>query len=157
MKLFSRRVAAEGLISSQIYNENQFYKQFVNDIRSARKQIIIESPFLTSSRYESLRPYLQKAVGRGIVIRINTRHPSDHDPFLASQAWTTIHLARQDGIRVMMYTNKLHRKLAVIDQDISWEGSLNIFLQSDSAEFMRRIQSPQIASQLLHIVTNKKG
>ncbi len=51
----------------------------------------------------------------------------------------------------------LHRKLAVIDANIVWEGSLNILSQARSAEFMRRIVSFEIASQTLKIVLNGKG
>lgn len=157
MKFFKRIQPTEGLIISQVYDQETFYPEFIRDLCKARDQIIIESPFLTTSRYRSLRPHFQRLIQRGVSIRINTRHPNDHDALLATQAWRTISLAKADGVKVMMYSNLLHRKLAVIDQTISWEGSLNILSQSVSAEFMRRIVSPQIALQTLKIVTNKQG
>ena len=52
------------------------------------------------------------------------------------------------GIKVF-YTIKHHRKLAIIDEEILWEGSLNILSQGDSCEIMRRTVSSSLVYQML--------
>ncbi len=50
---------------------------------------------------------------------------------------------------IVLYTGKLHRKMAIIDDDTLWEGSLNILSQNDSCEIMRRIESESLARQMV--------
>ena len=42
-----------------------------------------------------------------------------------------------------------HRKLAIIDGQILWEGSLNILSQVLSREIMRRTNSIELAHQMI--------
>lgn len=55
------------------------------------------------------------------------------------------------GVTVF-YTVGHHRKLAVIDQEIFYEGSLNILSFSDSCEIMRRVVSSTEAMKLLKFI-----
>jgi hypothetical protein len=50
----------------------------------------------------------------------------------------------------VLYTAGHHRKLAILDRSILWEGSLNILSQNSSSEIMRRIQSAELAWQMAH-------
>ncbi len=59
------------------------------------------------------------------------------------------------GVEVLI-TGGHHRKLAIIDQQILYEGSLNILSQNDSCEVMRRIYSEQLADQMLVFVGLEK-
>jgi hypothetical protein len=52
----------------------------------------------------------------------------------------------------VLYTVKHHRKLAIIDDEILWEGSLNILSQNDSCEIMRRTVSQQVASEMVRFI-----
>lgn len=54
------------------------------------------------------------------------------------------------GITVL-YTVKHHRKLAIIDGGILYEGSLNILSQIDSCEVMRRTVSQQLANEMVRL------
>jgi hypothetical protein len=59
------------------------------------------------------------------------------------------------GVDVYMTVGH-HRKLAVIDKSILWEGSLNILSQHDSCEVMRRIANDELAADMLSYVKFKK-
>ena len=59
------------------------------------------------------------------------------------------------GIEVLM-TGGHHRKLAIIDDAILWEGSLNILSQNDSCELMRRIKSDVAVKELLRFTGMKR-
>ena len=56
-------------------------------------------------------------------------------------AETAIRQLESMGVQVIIRTDNSHRKIAIIDQTILWEGSLNILSQNNSREYMRRIQS----------------
>ena len=55
------------------------------------------------------------------------------------------------GIQVI-YIQGHHRKLAIIDRQILYEGSLNILSQNNSREIMRRIESRELAWQMARFV-----
>jgi len=140
-------MAMNSLLSSQLYDQNTFYKAFEKDLKRARTSILIESPFITLKRMNDLLPLLRKARQRGIHVIVNSRCPVEHDQELAVQASLAIRAMHDIGINVL-YTGKPHRKLEIIDHEVLWEGSLNILSQSDSCEVMRRIISTEIASQM---------
>ena len=52
------------------------------------------------------------------------------------------------GSQVLLVNGRHHRKLAMIDRKILWEGSLNILSQTYSREFMRRIESKELTNEL---------
>lgn len=145
--MFKRRP----LPNSTLFDQDSFYEVFVRDIAKARKQLIIESPFITTRRVESLLPVLRKLRRRRVQIIVNTKHPEDHEGIYQHQAEEAIDLFQQMGIKVLCTTGH-HRKLAIIDGAIIWEGSLNILSFSDSCEIMRRIVSIEEATILTSFI-----
>ncbi len=88
---------------------------------------------------------------RSIRIVINTRHPTEHESPYDGQAWGNIEQLQEIGVEVL-FTGKHHRKLAIFDRQILWEGSLNILSQNDSCEIMRRVNSCQLTKQMIEFV-----
>ena len=135
--------------NSSLFDNNTFYKAFGRDLRRAGQSVIIESPFITRRRMEHLLPILTKLRRKDVKIVVNTRSPQEHNEEYAIQAEDAIAAMQEIGIKVF-YTIKHHRKLAIIDEEILWEGSLNILSQGDSCEIMRRTVSDGLAWQMLH-------
>lgn len=139
------------LIASQLYDERTFYQAFVRDLHLCKDEVIIESPFITSNRIASLLPIFKKMRSRGINIVVNTRDPSEHPAPYNIQAWTAIEQMQQIGVE-LLFTGKHHRKLAIFDRRILWEGSLNMLSQNDSCEIMRRIESVELALEMIGFI-----
>lgn len=134
--------------NSALFDNNTFYKAFERDLRRARQSVIIESPFITRRRMEHLLPLLTKLRSKGVHIVVNTRDPEEHNEEYAVQAEDAVAAMQDMGIKVL-YTVKHHRKLAIIDEEVLWEGSLNILSQGDSCEIMRRTVSSSLVYQIL--------
>ena len=148
-RLFLSKSVAPELLQSALHTEGTFYKSFVRDLRHAKREVIIESPFIACKRTESLLPAFRRLARRGVSIRINTRNPRHHERELQIQAWQSVKKLREAGVKVKFYNDMRHRKLAIIDRSILWEGSLNILSQSYSKVVMRRTNSPVLANQML--------
>ena len=57
--------------------------------------------------------------------------------------------SRQDtGVRLLFETN-IQQKFAVIDQKIVWYGSINLLSYGSAQESITRLESPNIAQELL--------
>ncbi|NTU72578.1 hypothetical protein HGB07_00145 [Candidatus Roizmanbacteria bacterium] len=149
------RQKAENLLGSSLYDQNTFYKAFVRDLRACHDELIVESPFITTRRMETLLPVFKKLRRRNVHIIINTRNPDDHEDIYREQALNAIYDMHELGIEVL-YTVGHHRKLAIIDRGITWEGSLNILSFNDSCEIMRRITSVLLAEELLTFIGLKR-
>jgi len=135
-------------ISSKLYDNNTFYSALEKDIRHCRREIIIESPFITMRRLESLLPYLQSARLRNVNIIVNTRNPEEHENYLRLEAEKGVLTLQHIGVKVL-FTVGHHRKIAIFDKQILWEGSLNILSQNDSCEIMRRTNSTYLTEQII--------
>lgn len=139
------------LLSSRLYDNTNFYKVFQKDLKHAQFSVIIESPFITTRRVEELMPILRKLRQRGVRITVNTRDPKEHDAEYEYQAKRAVYEMQELDITVL-YTVKHHRKLAIIDGEILYEGSLNILSQIDSCEVMRRTVSQQLANEMVRFI-----
>ncbi len=143
--------SSSDLLTSQLYNEQTFYRAFTRDLHYCMSEAIIESPFITSNRVASLLPIFEKMRSRQVKIIVNTRHPSEHEAPYNAQAWQAIEQMQAIGIEVL-FTGGHHRKLAILDRRTLWEGSLNVLSQYDSCEFMRRVESEELARQMFSFI-----
>lgn len=150
-RFFRQLRSAPDLLSSALYSEQTFYRAFVRDMNSCMNEAVIESPFITSNRVASLLPIFEKMRSRDIRIIVNTRHPTAHDAPYEAQAWVAIAQMQHMGIEVL-FTGGHHRKLAIFDKRVLWEGSLNILSQGDSCEIMRRIESETLAREMFSFI-----
>lgn len=151
IKLLPHRKNTKNLCGSQLYDNNTFYKKFMSDLYHAKQRVYIESPFITTKRMQVLLPLFEKLRKRNVRIAVNTRCPDEHDKEYINQAYDAVATMQELDIEVF-YTVKHHRKLAMIDEDILWEGSLNILSQSNSCEIMRRSVSKQVAKQMMDFI-----
>lgn len=137
--------------STTLYDQSTFYESFERDLLSAQQEVIIESPFITEKRMNVLLPIFVKMRRRNIRVIVNTRDPSEHDGDYYYQALDAVATMQGLGV-IVLYTAGLHRKLAIIDRRIAYEGSLNILSFSDSCEIMRKMVSETIAMQLCKFI-----
>jgi len=136
------------LIQSKLYNETDFYKQFLSDLKLCRREVIIESPFISTNRMYSLFKPFENLVNRKVKVYIITRHPDEHDLAMKQQAEEAIRRFETIGVQVLVTLDYHHRKLAILDRTILWEGSLNILSQTCSREIMRRINSTNLSREM---------
>lgn len=138
---------------SELYNEKTFYRKFLKDIERSTSEVIIESPYITSTRMDLLLPVFQGLLNNKIKIHLITRDPSEHETeSYKYQSTNEILKCNEIGIHTVLLSGYHHRKLAIIDRKILWEGSLNILSQTNSLEVMRRIEGSKLTQELMEFV-----
>lgn len=137
--------------NSSLFDQNNFDKAFIRDLLTCRQEVIIESPFITRRRLDTLLPTFNKLRRRNVRIIVNTKDPIEHDGDYYYQAMDAVSMMQEIGITVL-YTTGHHRKLAILDRKIVYEGSLNILSFSDSCEIMRKIASEDVAEELCKFI-----
>lgn len=124
-------------------NEENFYYQFTRDLLKAKQEVIIESPYITLPRLQSLKPFFEKLIKRGVKIVIITKDPKENgEQYMSNQSEMGIQYFEVLGGQVLL-CKAHHRKLAMIDRKVVWKGSLNILSQRNSREFMEREENEE--------------
>lgn len=134
---------------SQLFDETDFYQNFIKDLLDAKQEVVIDSPYITTERVRTLTPVFEHLINKGVKIFVLTRQTKEHDTGMKYQAANEIRNFESLGITVLPFIGYVHRKLALIDRSILWEGSLNILSQRDSHEIMRRFEGKETAQQMM--------
>ncbi|MCA9806037.1 MAG: helix-turn-helix domain-containing protein [Cyanobacteria bacterium HKST-UBA02] len=126
-----------------VFDHKGFYPQLDQDFRKSRSLILIQSPFLTNRRINSLRSLLSDCVERGVrvcafVRPIDSRFGSEIE-YMDRCNSLDLGISNLNSIGVHVNLRPaIHEKLVVIDESIFWEGSLNPLSYRDSSERMNR-------------------
>ena len=140
------------MFNTLLFDEKNFYKQFARDLLHSKSEVVIESPFITTKRMNKLVPIFKKLVHQGVKVYVITRDPKEHQPPYTKQSEREIQHFERIGVQTLICLGKHHRKLAIIDRKILWEGSLNILSQNNSREIMRRIEGSNHAKDMFNFL-----
>ena len=140
------------LFSSQLHTEKTFYPSFLTDLENCREEVIIESPYITSERTNQFIPIFEKFLEKGVRIFVMTRDPREHTLSMEVQSEEAIRTFEIMGVQTLLCIGNHHRKLAILDRKILWEGSLNILSQTYSREIMRRIENEEFTMEMFNFL-----
>ena len=138
--------------TSSLFDEKTFYQTFFQDLKNCQEEVVIESPYITYQRMKTFDRIFEKLIEKGVKIYFITRDPKEHDESMEIQSEEVISYCEQIGIQVLLCLGNHHRKLAILDRKILWEGSLNILSQTYSREIMRRIESHELSTEMFNFL-----
>lgn len=119
------------------HTEKNFWPRFIADLKTVKDRLIIMSPFISIRRCDTLMNFFQVMRNNGIHIKIYTRPRSQQTGAMADQAAMVIEQFQKLSIKVLE-RRSMHQKVAIFDDNVAWEGSLNILSHKDTQEHMRR-------------------
>jgi superfamily I DNA and/or RNA helicase len=129
------------------YFEDEFWCAYPNDLLNAKDEVIIFSPFLTSNRVNKLSNIFKTLLGNGIKIFVITSPPKNNDSSFNYDSKKVIKYLKEIGV-VVKFRNEMHEKIALIDKNIKWFGSLNILSHNNRTEYMERSVGENSAIEL---------
>lgn len=130
-----------------IFDETRFYPAFRKDIERAQSSVVIFSPFLSEKRIGSWEGIFRSAIKRGVIFHVFTKPPGATKA-LFDDPQTLVDALRSMGVTVS-YRNSMHEKIAIIDGEILWHGSLNILSHGKALESMIRIVNLAFCRELI--------
>ncbi len=131
-----------------IFDNNNFLPVFSSDIVNAVNEIMIVSPFVKKRRTSLMLQHLKNALDKNIRIIVVTRPVMDFKEKDRHALQNTLDLLKRNGINLVFKTN-IHQKFSIMDQRIVWYGSINFLSYGSSQESIMRIESSNIANELL--------
>jgi len=129
------------------FTEGTFYFAFAQDLARARESIVILSPLMTAPGTARWVDLLRGAIARGVHVRIVTRPPYGTGQDSKDEVAELIRELRSLGVTVDL-RERMHEKMAIIDDRILWHGSLNIFSHRKTSESMLRIVNSKLCRHL---------
>lgn len=117
----------------QVFFHYNFIQALIADLEIAKARVLLQSPFIATKRFAQLKPAIEKCQRRQVRICVFLQRTRDPNPF----AEVNVDMLQYIGIHVTL-REKVHEKLAVIDELIAYDGSLNILSFDESKERMTR-------------------
>jgi len=145
---------SEGVIPLEgniIYDGSSFLPVFSSDLLSAKREIVIVSPFLTQKRIAKMIDVLERCALSGVEISVITRPSVDYAEKDVSTVSGLFEHLRDKGINVVKKT-RIHKKFAIIDDWIVWYGSINLLSYGNSEESIMRLESATVAGELMSVM-----
>lgn len=134
-----------------IFDRDNFLPVFSNDMACAQKEILIVSPYVTKRRTMQIMEHLRIALDKDIRVIVVTRPLEDYKERDRGNLNRVLDLLKDNGIKVVEKSN-IHQKFAIMDQKIVWYGSINLLSYGSAQESIMRIESPNIANELVKTV-----
>ena len=134
-----------------IFDKSNFLPVYNNDIVAAQKEILIVSPFVTKRRTVQMLQQLEVALRNKVKVIVVTRPIEDFGEKDPAALQGTLDLLQRAGVSLVFRPN-IHQKFALIDQRLVWYGSINLLSFGSAEESIMRLESPNIASELLRSV-----
>ena len=131
-----------------IFDKDSFLTVFNNDLAGAKKEILIVSPFVRKRRTMQMIQHLKIAFNKGIRAIVVTRPVGDFKTKDRVALQKVLETLKQNEISVV-YEPNIHQKFAIIDQKTVWYGSINLLSYGSAQESIMRIESSNIANELI--------
>ncbi len=137
-----------------IFHQGNFLPVFLRDVASAKSEIVIVSPFVRKARSTRMIGHLKTAVEHEVRVIAVTRPAEDFRAEYGSCLESIFDLFENNGIKVVRKSH-IHQKFAVLDRKTSWYGSINLLSYGSSQESVMRIESSNIANELIKSLANR--
>ncbi len=128
-------------------NESQFYELLISDIDVCQKSITIVSPYLSVKRISRLEEPFRTLNSKKADTTVWTKDPSDLATMSDQHKECSDYLEKL-GAKVFFRAGT-HEKAVIIDEYISYYGSLNPLSHRDTKETMFRIKDAAFAKALI--------
>lgn len=135
-----------------VFSEATFYPAFARDLETAERSVVLLSPFLTGRGVGRWANHFYAALQRGVHVRIVTRPSAEFGGASEEEVNETVDTLRELGV-VVDLRGRMHEKVAIIDEMIAWQGSLNILSHRDTSECMLRLTGETACRHLIDLIS----
>jgi phosphatidylserine/phosphatidylglycerophosphate/cardiolipin synthase-like enzyme len=139
-----------------IFDKNNFWPVFTNDLVGATNEIIIVSPHVTKRTVSNILQYFSAAIVNEVRVTVVTKHPETSSGRGYAALEQTLKMLKHAGVNTVFKTS-IHQKFAVIDQRLAWYGSINLLGFGSAEENIMRLESPSIAGALLASISKSNS
>ena len=142
--------APEKQTANAIFDSDSYRPTFERDLTEAAESIVISSPTLSRNRVNQLIALVQPGQEQGVKVVVITWHPDVYRYGKDEQRLNMLEGLRTAGCEIRL-TRDNCRHFAVIDETIVWYGSMNLLSRDDVEDNIMRLESREVAEELLEL------
>lgn len=149
---YSIRGAAAGTAEgNRIFNQEDYLPAFAEDVRQAKRSILIVSPYLQTGQVKRFLSWLPQ----GIKARVITGNENYFKPETEQKVKSAIALLEEHGVQVQRAL-KQYQRCAVLDKRLLWYGGINFLGFERGSNGSMRLYSSELAEELLEIFNSRQ-
>lgn len=118
------------------------------DFANAAKEVVVVSPFMRNGRVAQVVQWLLPARLNNIEIAVITRATEAFKEKDRPAVIACVEILKSAGIQVVQKL-ELHQRFIIIDRKTVWYGSINLLSYGSAEENIIRLESCELASELL--------
>jgi len=130
------------------FDKDNYYKMFREDLINARNEVIISSPYISSSGTERLIRDLISMSNRSVSVKLIT-YPAEYYSDDIKERIELLHSKLTVSGILIQYTEHISSKFAIIDREILWYGSMNLVSNIKDDDDEMRIVNKDITLSLI--------
>lgn len=134
----------ETMESERIFDQDEYWLHFVEDIQSAQKQIVIVSPYLHMGQAKRVLSILPEKAN----VTVFTNDEQSYKAETWGKVQKVISYLEEHNIRVACKP-QVYQRYAVIDWQTVWYGGINFLGFEKTANGTMRLCSTELAKELL--------
>lgn len=139
------------MVTQSLFDWQSYIGVYQKDLESATSEIIISGPTISNAKSWALIALSVRLSETGVKIIVSTLSPESFED--GSHQVEVVQALRESGITVITTSNR-HERFAVIDKNIVWYGSINLLSKEKPEESLMRIDSKEIATELLETISS---
>lgn len=140
----------EKQVVNAIYDGEDYCKTYYRDLLDANKNIIVSSPAISGQKVYELIDLLKEKQASGIEVTVVTWTPDTYG-FGDSAYWMQLHEEMRKAGFYIKTAEEACERFAVIDQEIVWYGNINLLAKNKMDDSIMRVQSKEIAGELMEL------
>ena len=135
-----------------IYNSDNYRDTFERDLIEANKRIVVSGSEFVMSKVARFLQIVEPRMECGVNVTVIIPDPDTSLDSDYSYVKETVEYLERRGVTVF-FTESGSERFAIIDDNIVWHGSVNFLGKDDYWDNLIRVESDDIASELMEIVS----
>ena len=135
---------------NSLFSKDDYSNQLESDINKANKSIVIATPYLQRKKVLQWIELLGRRYSNGVRVVIVTKFVESYKESEQAKIEEITCLFSKYGFNVLFQEN-LTQKFIIIDNQLIWYGSINVFGHQKEDDSLMRLINREIAEELLHI------
>ncbi|RTL36010.1 MAG: hypothetical protein EKK48_27010 [Candidatus Melainabacteria bacterium] len=123
-----------------VFTDLNYWETLKADLLSAERTLVVVCPYLTVRRTRAYTEIFEELVARNVAVRVITLPSGLLKEHMADQSALVMENLLDLGIEVITVP-KIHQKIILVDEKVSWDGSLNWLSHKDTAEHINRSEN----------------
>ena len=140
----------ESETSQSIFDANNYYDMYSQDLMCAKKNIVISSPSLSGDKVADFTKLVKNKIEDGVEVTVVSWMPDKIRFGSSNYRMQLLEEMRQSGFYLKSAEDNCEH-FAIIDQEIVWYGNINLLGKQDVEDHILRIQSKEIANELMEM------